>query len=643
MAAKVITGLSSRASWPTLLAILAIAGETVAQVPDPELIVEVDRDEIYEGESLRYSLIVNHVQSPMSPRLEGFDDFTVKPVGEQDLNSRQITIINGVRREVVRMGRRFIYELIPRRSGELTIPPPQIDVDGRTIRGRPVAVTVIPPDDQDAVRLDIEFSRDRVYPMQPFRVVLRVGIRSLPAPLTDRDPIGILRQLRSALPALSIPWVTNEQLPPGVSARRDWKEWIGQYRGLRRDGGFSINGLVSQGVFAFDSTEVAFLPPSERVDLVVEGKRVEFVEYTLEREFFATQVGPIDFGPASLKGRFVSGLAGEQVQLEPVFSLARVRKIEVRDVPEKGRPANYVQGIGQFRLDASLQPLRARVGDPLTLKLTFHGQGTLDSIVQPDLTANPEIATSFRVQEATTETSSEQRVFTYSLRPTRVDVTEFPAVRASIFDFEREEFVELATTPIPLAIEASEQLEGGQIVIGNSRTQVGVPEQNQNGLFGNITDPALILNDQVPIRDWGVALVGLGLLFGVASVQKLRQGSRGQSVRVRDLERILQGGMLELADCQTPRNRASLIGKTLGDLVSLGFRAQVGCRTGEDISRLLNSSDCPAETIARTTDLLRDCEATRFGESVGCDLSAARLEQIGRQLISHWTKSRLRK
>ena len=131
---------------------MRLACDAAAQ--EPELIVEIEKREIYEGESVLYRVTLNHVENPTAPVLDGFDDFQVTPLGEQSLDSRQITIINGRRTETVRRGRQYNYRLTPLRSGTLTIPAPTATVDGEVLTGREITLQVRPPDEQDSVILE---------------------------------------------------------------------------------------------------------------------------------------------------------------------------------------------------------------------------------------------------------------------------------------------------------------------------------------------------------------------------------------------------------------------------------------------------------------------------------------------------------
>ena len=200
--------------FPSCLALAAaiVAGRKKMQdCPDlpPEIIVELERSRICEGESVLYRVTLNHVENPSTPILEGFDDFDVQPRGDQSLNSRKVMIINGRRSETIRYGRAYNFVLTPKRVGDLTIPAPTATVNGETLRGKSLVLRVTPPQEQDLAILEIRSDKVSVYPTQDFTVTLTIAVRELPAPYASRDPVAVLRRN----PALSIPWINDDTLP----------------------------------------------------------------------------------------------------------------------------------------------------------------------------------------------------------------------------------------------------------------------------------------------------------------------------------------------------------------------------------------------------------------------------------------------
>ena len=94
-----------------LAAIGCVLAATSVRAQSPEVVVELERDQIYEGETVEYRVFVNHVDQEVSPQLADWADFGVQFKGTQAINSSQISIINGRRQEVTRResGRKTAY------------------------------------------------------------------------------------------------------------------------------------------------------------------------------------------------------------------------------------------------------------------------------------------------------------------------------------------------------------------------------------------------------------------------------------------------------------------------------------------------------------------------------------------------------
>ena len=70
--------MNSRNRSRILVAVLSAclsgtASDLLAQ--SPELIVEIEKNEVYEGESVLYRITLNHVENPKAPILNGFEAF----------------------------------------------------------------------------------------------------------------------------------------------------------------------------------------------------------------------------------------------------------------------------------------------------------------------------------------------------------------------------------------------------------------------------------------------------------------------------------------------------------------------------------------------------------------------------------------
>ncbi len=501
-----------------LIMIALLAWLPLAAAAEPEMIVEVDRTRLYEGESLNYSVTLNHVEKPVEPDMQPLEkDFDVKTLAPQSLNSRSVTIINGQMSEVVRYGRQYNYRLTPRRTGTITIPAPTVKIGGRQLRGREVTLTVLAPDEQDLVRMKITADRASVYPMQPFSVTLSIAVKALPSPYESKSPVGV----QSAPPTLKIPWAIDEQLPHGLAPKVAWRQWLGTMENSRGEG-FNVNDLKHESVFSlFNEERLAFLPPAEKVRPADKsGTEADYWQYVFRRTFTASKIGDYTFGPAILKGTFAAAVEDGRPVGEDVFAVAKPLTVTVKDVPTDGRPACYIGAVGRFTLAAALAPRKVKTGDPMTLTLTLSGEGAWDEISPPALGKIPAIADHFKIYDATEEKKGDSREFTYSLRPLDAGATEFPAVPVAYFDVENGRYVTIHSEPIPIEVTKAVRLAGRDIVAapwgGNGNH--GELEASQSGIFANITDPAQLTDQAVRPRRWLIALAALAAAYGLISL-----------------------------------------------------------------------------------------------------------------------------
>lgn len=605
---------------PKIFALLfMLATAAVAQAQEPEVLVELERPRIFEGESVRYQVTINHVEDPEPPLLEGFDDFEVTPRGSHSLNSRSVTIINGQRSEVVRLGRVFSYQLTPKKTGTLTIPAPQARVAGQVITGREFTLEVTPPGEQDLVQLEISTDRQEVYPLQPFLVTLTIRVKALPEPHAQRNPMTVQR----VAPSLEIPWVLDDTLPKGVRPEVSWTRWLQPLR--VEQGGFSINNVTSHSVFSlFDDRLTSFMPAFERVQRADKsGKQNEYWEFTLQRTFMGDRVGRFEFGPVILKGRFAGGLAtGNRLVGEDVYVIAAPIEVQVKDVPAAGRPDSYVGAVGQFEVAGKLTPTQAKVGDPLTFTLEIAGEGTLDAITPPQLDRLPEVAEHFRVYEATSATQGKVRRFTYSLRPLDTQPKEFPPIPVSYFDVDRESYVTLHTEPIPLTIGEAERLTDDDIAIATAPAADGASQEARpEGLYANVDDVSALVDQSIHPRAWftGVAAMAGLYLALVLGVWRARQhaGNEAQLRRRRARQAAsehLQTAQAEIAG-ENWRGAADHLRQAVTGLVAHAAQLSHAGLTTQEVIAELRELEVPEALIERARQLLEACDGARYGGS----------------------------
>ncbi len=475
---------------------------------EPQMTVSLSKSEVYEGQSVLYHVRVENVENPATPDVRGTSDFDVAFLGQQSLDSQQITIINGVMRQEVHRGREFRYRLTPKRSGEILVPAPVLTVAGKTLTGDIVRLVVLPPSAQDLAIVELKADRQTVYPTEPLTVTLSILVKELPAPVDDRDPLSVLNRP----PMLHIPWLTDQELPGGLSPREDWQKWVKQF--IDREGiGFGINDLARESVFSMlgESNVIAFRPKTRSVvRRDAQGRDAKYRCYDFSRTFTSKQAGPITFAAVTLQGVFAAG-ASESGRLtgKEIYAVSKPLAMVVKDVPTEGRPESYIGAIGHFDVQADLAPRRSKVGDPLTFTLTLRGSGSLAAVKSPELGTIPAVGKRFKVYDATQKNEADAARFVYSLRPLEEGEEPFPAVPVTYFDVDRQQYVTLRSAPIPMKVTHAERLSGDQIVASPCATDARAKEleARREGIFANITDVAAVRDQSVRPARW---LAGLG-------------------------------------------------------------------------------------------------------------------------------------
>jgi hypothetical protein len=603
-------------AWPA--AACRAAGEK------PELIVEMDQNRIYEGESVLYGVTLKNADNPHQPDLTGFDDFSVtlldsRPVG----NSINIEIINNVQHtEVTNGGLQYIYRLTPKKSGSLTIPAPIAEINGQKIRGREMSLIVTAPQDQDIVRMEITAEPGSVYPLQPFTVILSISVKELPEPYANESPVGV----QTSPPELQIPWVDDEHLPSGLQPKVNRNRWLMSLHS-EYAAGFAINnfGKDVASIF-FGNRQTSFMPEPQKIHMMDQsGKMAGYWRFQFKRTFVARNVDQYAFGPVTLKGTFAAGISPTgSAQSKDIYAVAKTLTVKIKDVPEEGRPETYIGAIGRFQFDADLAPRKARTGDPMTLTLTLSGQGSLDRATMPDLSKIPRIANNFKIYEATEQTKGDQRQFTCSLRPLESGIKEFPPVTLSYFDVQDEKYVTIASQPIFIDIEKADKLAGRDIVASPSGLKSADKEleTRQEGIFANVTDPGQFTDESIRPERWLAALGGLAGLYAAAAfaVVRLRRLS-GDTVRQRrrrapgKARRSLSEATKELSAGRV-REGADRLESALVDLVADWTNAPGAGMTPAEACRQLESLGIDGEVLRRAGRFLENCESVHYGATL---------------------------
>jgi hypothetical protein len=621
-----------------IVPVLLCSGFVCARAFGGSVEVHVSSQDIFEGDTLTYEVHVKDLKG--SPDLgETSKDFDVEAHGSQVMQNTFRMIVNG--RDVSpEQSATTVYQyvLTPKRAGQLTIPAPTVVVDGHTYTGQPVPVHVIAVEKQDIALLEISTGKDHIYPTQQFDVTLRILLKPLPDNATV-EPLSVMNA-----PELTANWVNP--VPDGLQAESELQQWLNPY--LHGNGrGFSLNGLRVNNMFMFDNQfAVLNLDKSRETRPGTDGRPINYFVYTLKRTFTALRTGTYTFGPAKMKGTFAAGIAPNGRNYLPKALLVVAPTKTVTCAMPEPRPANFSGCIGNFKLEATASAHDLRVGYPLTLKLDFErldGNGPLDDIVAPDLSANAALARDFTIVDKAPTGSAKERhkTFAYTLRPKKAGVS-IPAIQTSVFNTRSEKFEDMSSAPVALNVIDAPQLRPEELVAAMPSGHGARISGQEKGVFQNISDLSELNRPALNPLLYAGAVVGLWLglaLFGtVLTIQRKRAGDEVFQNRLRArTEAAAQLAAAREALKAGNTNAAALAAQgALHALIGYNGGVAPAGLTPADARAILERRRVSAECSGETLRLLESIEGAQYGALAG--LAAQTAVETAEKLVPRLQK-----
>jgi hypothetical protein len=202
----------------------------------------------------------------------------------------------------------------------------------------------------------------------------------------------------------------------------------------------------------------------QRVELMAAGS-VSVPTFIYEMDITPITPGPIELrgqgftagnqfsGPITITGRAtIAGGLPQYVLLDsPAITL------NVRPVPQAGRPPGFSGAIGQFKLDSpALATNAVRVGDPVAYTVRVAGQGNLARLVPPP---PPEVP-GWKIYAGPPDPGPPQLIqargfiqFNYTLVPLAEKTNATPVIPFSYFDPNTERFVDLSLPSLTINVK----------------------------------------------------------------------------------------------------------------------------------------------------------------------------------------------
>jgi hypothetical protein len=540
---------------------------------------DADRTTVGLGEQLQLTVTVEgtNIGGAPRPQVPALGDFDV--IGSTSSQSTNISFVNG--RMTQQNTISFIYFLSPKRDGSLTIPPFKLSFKGTTYETQPIAITVTkesqaPPPSRQQQQQSPFGLPGRSQPGSASRgsVVLTSS--------ADRTSIYQGEQV-------TVTFVLYTQAQVGDLGIKDMPGFTGSWAEK-----------------LFDARELNWR------NATYNGQR--YSAATVKQvALFPTQSGPLKIDKMTVSGQTVVSGGFFFDSAEPFEVSSDPITINVKPLPEAGKPQDFGGGVGDFKVTAALSGDSSVGGEPLTLMVKVAGTGNIGLVGEPKLAPISGVKVLSPEAKQTTRTSegrvAGERTFNYPLIPTADGKFVIPEIEMGFFNPKtgsyytqttpRLEFVATGATgktPLP-------ENESGVKTLGTDILHIKsafVRQSPSLAFLGWVFYPA------------GIVVLGIGLLLG-RHRRRLEQ-DRGYARRSRS-SRLVKKGLAEatrLLAQGDEREFYAALNRAVVRYVGDRFNLETSGMIGEQIQAELASRNIDADTVAGLLELIASCDAARF-------------------------------
>lgn len=437
---------------------------------------DLDRKQIYVGESAQIIVTVHNIQNSAAPDVSKIKDCNTSLINQHE----QISVFNG--RSTTK--HIFFYKITPNKKGSFFIGPINLKTSKNILTTDAGTLSVFGIEKQDHLIVKLDSSKRTVVVDETFAITLSVLTKRLSGTYADIDPIA-----SEYPPAINAAFLEQNEIEnlEGTDIHRFLSSRVVQNKNEPR---FSINDYTASSSSFHDPFSIFDDRPArragfhlDRTDVIIDG--IPYYKYFLTLKYTPTDTGTHRFGPVSFKGKVITSVTPDgTASLTPIYAMAPAITITVQSPPQENRPLSYIGAIGtNIIVNATLDAQTCNTGDPLSLTLSISGDIRLDAISPPKLELQPDLTKDFRLYENTvkSKTKENSRLYTYTIRPTTVGTLEFPSVKISYYNTNSKRYETVSTKPIPVRANETVRVHDSTVISTHTRDiQLGDYEIDQS-------------------------------------------------------------------------------------------------------------------------------------------------------------------
>lgn len=298
-------------------------------------------------------------------------------------------------------------------------------------------------------------------------------------------------------------------------------------------------------------------------------------------------------------------------------------KIEVKALPTEGKPADFNNAVGSFKMESDISKTETKAYEPITIKVKISGSGNIKYVKSPTFEFPSDFDTYPPKENLRINGNSGTREIDYLVIPRHAGTFEIPAATFSYFDLNTKRYNTLKTKAFTLNVEKGDNNADNSQIISNYTNKENVKYLGKEIRYINANNTQVEKSEKNIYGSLGFWLwyiiplllfIALVILYrkqikenaNVALVKNKRANKQAKK-RLKKADTYLQSGESE--------SFYEEVMKALWGYVSDKLSIPLSQLNKETIEEELTNRNVEDDTIQSFMDILRTCEFARFAKS----------------------------
>ena len=527
--------------------------------------VSVDRNRMYEGESITLTVSVENGESP-EVNMSVITDFKISSGPSSSTNMQWI---NGKMSSTHSLS----WTLVPKKKGKLRIPSLRVQIDDKSVRSKPINITVLDRkstqttlgDIQSAQQYYIEADVDNAEPYRGEQIVLTYTLYTK-VNLSSFD----IREL----PRMTGFWSQDLYNPRNLQFREVT---------INKERWYAAT-VKEVALFPTKSGEITIDPATIVIGVKSGGKRRSFSFF--DDPFFSRS---------------------KQVTLatNPV-------KIHVKSLPKTSGKTSAA--VGQWKVSSKIDRISVKQDEAVTLTIIIQGTGNLKSVDIDDIYF-PQGLETFEPEITITESPFRDKLggkktIEYVMIPRREGKINIPGVELTYFDLKNKKWKTSRSRTIQLSVTPNEK--SIPTTIGLSKEEIALVGSDIR--FTNLDDPQWQRRSTALISTRSIIFYSIAMiLFLLPTTINLRKSHRDSTHEYRKAKSALRKALNALKQISgvEPEKMYTQIHQILNGFISDKLNQNV-VRSGKEIIDICLDHSIDELQLEKLSTIIQNADAVRY-------------------------------